>query len=143
VAYKISRETVWAGDLLNRPGMVARVLEAVRNAGGNLEFVVARKVSANTARLFVAPVKGAKLVRAAREVGLSPADSMHTVRILGPDRPGLGADLTRAIADAGINIRGLSSAAMAKQSVCLLAFATDAEAKSAIKVVKKSLAKRK
>lgn len=143
MAYKIGTIAVWAGDVRNQPGMLARVLESLRNAGANLEFVVARRVSENTSRVFVSPLKGARQSKAAADVGLSQAVGMHTVRIEGPDRPGLGADITRAIADAGINIRGVSNASLAKKCVSNFAFASAEDAKAAVKAIKKSLAKKR
>jgi hypothetical protein len=38
--------------------------------------------------------------------GLSPATGVAALRVEGTDRPGLGAKMTGAIADAGINLRG-------------------------------------
>lgn len=137
MAYKIGKVEVWAGDLVNRPGMLARVLEALSNAGADLEFVIARRVTQNTSRVFIAPLTSAAQRRAAGDVGLLRAGGMHTLRIEGPDRPGLGARLTRAIADAGINVRGLSSAAVARKSVCYVAFATEEEARQAARILRK------
>lgn len=139
MAYKLSRVDVWVTDLVNRPGMLARCLEAISNAGGNLEFVVARRVTERTARAFFAPLVGARQQKAAADVGLQKAAGMHVLRIEGPDKPGLGARITRAIADANINGRGLSSAAIARKMVCYIAFGSDTDLKQATKVLKKAL----
>lgn len=139
MAYKVGKVEVWAGDVRNRPGMLARVLEALSNAGADLEFVVARRVTENTTRVFVAPLSSAAQRRAAGDVGLVRAVGMHTLRIEGPDRPGLGARITRAVADAGINVRGLSSAAVSRKSVCYMALATEEDAKEATRAVKREL----
>jgi hypothetical protein len=142
MAFRISKVDVWVVDLYNRPGMLARVLEALANSGANLEFIVARRVTENTARAFVAPLRGAAQLRAAREVGMAKASGMHSLRIEGPDRPGLGALLTRRLADAGLNLRGLSAAALGKRSVTYAAFKTAAEATQAMRVLKTVLAGR-
>ncbi len=139
MAYSISRVEVWAGDLVNKPGMLARVLEALAGAGANLEFVVARRVSNNTARVFVAPLKGARQTRAAQDVGLVRASGMHSLRIEGPDKPGLGAEITRKLADQGINLRGLSSAAIGRKSVCYIAFASTDDLATGQKALRKLL----
>lgn len=143
MSFKISSVRPFVVDVVNRPGMLARVLEALRNAGANLEFVIARRVTQNTARLFVAPLKGAKQLRAAAEVGLRPAGTLHTLRIAGPDRAGAGSEITRAIADAGLNIRGLSAAAVGKQSVCYVAFALADDAARAAGIVRKALSRKR
>jgi len=45
--------------------------------------------------------------------------------------------MTEALAEAGINMRGLSAAAMKKQFVVHLAFDSNADARKAINVLKK------
>ena len=121
MAYKIGKVDVWAGDIPNRPGTLAGVLDALRKAGSNLEFMIARKASAKTSRVFVAPIRGAKQQRAAKAAGLAKARKMHSVRIEGPNRRGLGARITRAIAEQGVNLRGASAAGMGKNAVFYLA----------------------
>ncbi|MBK8913671.1 MAG: ACT domain-containing protein [Phycisphaerales bacterium] len=138
MALKIGKTDVWAADVRNRPGMLARILEALAAAGADLEFVVARRVTENTSRVFVAPLKGAKQLRAAADVGLVRAAGMHCVCVSGPDRPGTGARLTRALAAAGLNLRGVSNAAVAGKFLCYFAFASAAEADVARKVLKRA-----
>lgn len=142
MAYSIKAVEAYAVDVMNRPGMLARILEALTNAGANLEFVIARRVSQNTSRVFLAPLKGAKVLRAAGDVGLQKAAGMHALRIEGPDRQGLGAHLTRGLAAAGLNIRGLSAASINCRNVCYIAFATAAEMGQAQKILKKLLSKK-
>lgn len=137
--YRITRVEVYAGDVMNRPGMLARILEAVSAAGANLEFVIARRVTENTSRVFIAPLTTAKTIRAAADVGLHKAAGTHALRIEGPDKPGLGARITRAIADAGLNIRGLSAASPGKSNVCYISFATGDELATATRILKKAL----
>ena len=45
--------------------------------------------------------------------------------------------MTQALADAGINLRGLSAAALGKKFVCYLALDKAADAAKAIRVLKK------
>lgn len=134
---KIQKAEVWVVDVVNKPGMLARVLEALAGAGAALEFVVARRVTENTARAFVAPLKGARQARAAADVGMQKAAGMHTLRVEGLDKPGLGAALTRRLADAGLNLRGLSAAAIGRKSVCYVAFKTAGEAAAAQRVLRR------
>lgn len=138
MSYKISAVDVYAGDIMNRPGRLARVLEALATAGANLEFVIARRVSDNTSRVFVAPLSG-KAARASKDVDLQRAKGMYVIRVEGPDKAGLGAFITRKMAAQGINLRGLSAASVAKKNVCYIALSTAADAKNAAKVLKKSL----
>jgi predicted amino acid-binding ACT domain protein len=62
---------------------------------------------------------------------------MHSVRAEGPDKPGLGARITQALAEAGVNLRGLSAAAIGKKCVVYLAIDTAEGAAEAAKVLKK------
>ena len=144
MAYKIKREDVWAVDVRNTPGMLARVLEGLTLAGAQLEFIVGRRVTAKTSRIFVSPLKGRKQLAAAADVGLNPAPGMHAVRIEGPDRAGLGSELARDLAAAGLNLRGFSGATIGKNSVIYLGLQTAGDAATAIAVARRTLsAKRK
>ncbi len=141
MAHSVTSVDVYAADIMNRPGSLARLLEALAAGGANLDFVIARQVSDNTSRVFVAPLKGAKQLRASGDAGMGKAKGMYGIRIVGPDKAGLGAAITRGIAAAGINIRGLSSGSVAKKNVCYIAFNTADEAKRATQAVKKALSK--
>ncbi len=142
MSYAVKAVEVWAGDVRNKPGMLARILEALTQAGAELEFIVARRLTENTSRVFVAPLKGKKQRQAADAVGLVPAVGMHSLRIEGPDRGGLGAGICRAVADAGLNIRGFSAAAFGKKMVNYLAFSSEAEVQAAGKALRKILRRR-
>lgn len=141
--YKISAVDVYAVDVMNRPGMLARVLEALTLAGANLEFVIARRVNENTSRVFLSPLKGTKVLRAAADLGLRKADGMHAIRVQGPDAPGLGARLSRGVADAGLNMRGFSGAAAGKTFIGYIAFATAEDARQGLRAAKKATTKRR
>src|SRR5438309_8379137 len=86
--------------------------------------------------VFLAPVKGRKVTEAAATAGLSPATGMGTLRVEGTDRPGLGAKMTNAIADASINMRGLSAAALGSRFVAYVAFDSVADAEKAAKAIR-------
>jgi predicted amino acid-binding ACT domain protein len=139
MSYTIKKVEVWVADILNRPGTLARVLEALAEAGAALEFMIARRMTETTSRLFLAPLTGRKQKQAAAEVGVVPASGMHSIRIEGPDRRGLGAEVSRAVAAADINIRGVSAAALGRKMVFYLAFESAAEAKAAAAVIRKAL----
>ena len=49
------------------------------------------------------------------------------------------AQLCEALADAGINLRGISAAALGRRSVTYFAFDSGADADTAIRVLKKAL----
>jgi hypothetical protein len=137
--FKISRTDTWAAPIEDRPGGLANALAALAAAGADLELIIARRApeKKGTGVVFVTPIKGAKQVKAAAAVGFQKTDSLHSLRIEGADKPGTGAKLTRALADAGINLRGFSAAALGKQFVSHIAVDTTADAARAAAALKK------
>jgi len=140
--YTISKAEVWVADIPNQPGTLAGVLEPLAKAGAQLEFLIARKVDDNTSRVFLAPIKGAKQKQAAKSIGLNPASNMFPLRIEGPDRPGLGAEITRGIANEGINLRGVSAAGIGRKAVFYVALETEPAMKDATRTIRKLLARK-
>lgn len=139
--YFIRKVDVWAAEIDDRPGGLAEKLEALARAGASLEFIISRRAPDKPGKgvVFLTPVKGAKQTRAASEAGLSTTSSLQSVRVEGPDRPGLGTKMTRVLADAGINLRGVSAAALGRRSVSFFAFDSADDAANAIKLLKKAL----
>ena len=141
MAYAIRKVDVWAAEIDDRPGGLAEKLAALAKSGASLEFIIARRApeKPGTGVVFLTPVKGAKQKQAASAAGLGTTSTLHSVRVEGPDRPGLGTKMTRALADAGINLRGVSAAALGRRSVTYFAFDNAADADNAIKLLKKAL----
>ncbi len=141
MAYAIKKVDVWAAEMEDRPGGLAEKLEALTRAGGNFEFMISRRApeKPGTGVVFLTPIKGAAQKRAAQESGFNTTDTLHSVRAEGPDRAGLGAKATRALADAGINLRGVSAAALGRRSVTYFAFDNAADAANAIRILKRVL----
>ena len=141
MAYSIRKVDVWAGEIDDRPGGLAGKLEALAKAGASLEFVIARRQpdKPGTGVVFLAPIKTAKQKQAAGAAGFSTTGTLNSVRVEGPDRPGLGGKMTRALADAGINLRGVSGAALGRKSVSYFAFDSADDAANAIGILKKAV----
>ena len=139
MALKVTRVDVWAASIEDQPGGLAVKLEELAAAGAQLEFVVARRApdQPGTGVVFVTPLTGAAQIRAAKKAGFAKSSSLHSLRIEGPDAPGLGAKITRALADAGVNLRGLSAAAIDGQCLVHLAVDTSADAGKAARILKK------
>jgi hypothetical protein len=141
MAYSVKKVDVWAGEIADRPGGLASTLAAMTKAGANIEFVVARRApdKPGTGVVFMTPIKGGKQKTAAQQAGLGTSESLHSVRIEGPDKAGLGAKLTDALAAAGINLRGISAAALGRRAVSYLAFDSAADSEAAVRILKKAL----
>jgi hypothetical protein len=136
---KVSRTDTWAATIDDRPGGLADKLAALAAAGANLEFIIARRApeQRGSGVVFVTPLKGAKQIKAAEAAGFQKTASLHSLRVEGADKPGMGAKLTGALAEAGINLRGLSAAALGNRSVTHLALDTAQDAARVATVLKK------
>lgn len=140
---EIKREEVWAAAIKDRPGALAEKWDALRKGGVNLEFIIARRdhEKAKTGVVFVTPIRGAKQRMAAKKAGFKKTRSLHSIRIACGDKRGLGSKLTGILAKAGINLRGISGAALAKKAVFHMAFDTSAAAARAVALLKKAAPK--
>jgi hypothetical protein len=138
MALKVDRVRVWAATIKDRPGGLAEKLSALADAGANLEFVIARRTAEKKGQgvVFVTPLKGRKQIGAARKAGFKEAESLHSVRVEGPDKPGQGAKITEALAEAGVNLRGLSAAAIGKKFVLHIAVDTSKDATKVLRTVR-------
>ena len=134
----VSKTDVWVAAINDRPGGLAEKLDALAEAGANLEFIISRRAPEKPGKgvVFVTPIKGVRQVKAAQAAGFKKTGSLHSLRIEGEDQPGLGAKMTTLLARAGINLRGLSAAAFGRRFVCHLALDTAAAAAKAVKALK-------
>lgn len=139
MALKVTRVDTWAAAIDDRPGGLASKLSALAAGKVNLEFVIARREPERpgTGVAFVTPVTGASQIRAAKQAGFAKTTNLHTVRVQGPDKVGEGARIVSALAQAGLNMRGFSAAAVGRNFVAHIALDTAADAARAMQVLKK------
>jgi hypothetical protein len=144
MTYGLSTVDVWAGTIEDRPGSLSQELEPLAGAGVNLEFLISRRApdKPGTGVVFMAPIKGAKQVGAAKKAGLRKGESLRSLRVEGPDRMGLCATITRALGDAGINMRGVSASAVGKRSVVYIAFDSSVDAAKGGRLLRSTLARK-
>ncbi|MEM7625572.1 MAG: amino acid-binding protein [Planctomycetota bacterium] len=142
MSMRVNRETVWVAELADRPGGLAEKLTPLAEAGANLHFVIARRNDdagvdgVGRGVVFVTPLDGDRQHNAARLAGFHASTSMHGVRVEGPDRAGLGEVATSKLAEAGLNLRGLSAASVDGKCAMHLAFDTEADANTAVQLLK-------
>ncbi len=131
---------VWAASIKDEPGGLAARLAPLSQAGADLEFVIARRSPERpgTGVVFVTPLRGDREVQAASQAGFSVSESLHSVRVEGTNAPGVGNKLAQQIADAGLNLRGVSAAVIGARFIAYFAFDTSADADRAIDVLKKA-----
>lgn len=110
---------VWAAPIQDRPGSLAGLLKTLHKAGADLQFIIARRSpdKPGTGVVFVTPLQGDREIRAASQAGFNVTQSLHSIRIMGQDRAGIIAELTQALAEGGINLRGLAASVIGSQFV--------------------------
>lgn len=139
MALEASRIDVWAAGIKDVPGAAAEKLVALAEAGASLEMVYAGREAhmPEGGIMVVAPIKGTALIRAAKKAGFAKSDWKYFVRVAGPDKKGRGAEMTKALAEAGLNLASMSASAIGKKFVCYLMLDTAADATKAVRVLKK------
>ena len=145
MAYTVSKVDMWTGEIEDRAGGLAATLEALAAAGADLEVVVARRQPQATGKgvVFLGPVAGAKAQKAARAAGLTKATDLVALRVEGPNKPGECHRLARRLAEAGLNLRGLSATTIGNRFAVSLGFDTAEAAAKAARILRAAGAARK
>lgn len=141
MSYHVAPVDIWVTEIRNRPGELAVLLEELKKAGAELEFVVGRPDDAGSSAIFVAPLVGSAERAAAQRLGLQRSQTMFALRVAGPDARGLVARTTRILADAKINLRGITAAAIEERSVIYLRFEAAIDAERGTEALKAALAR--
>ncbi len=138
MALKVSKADVWAVTIDDRAGSTADKLETLSKAGADLEMLLARRTEQpGKGVIFVTPLKGKKALDAAQQAGMGKPENIHSVRIEGGDKPGLGSKIARALGDAGVSFRGMSATAIGKKFVSFVACDSADDQERAIAALKK------
>ena len=87
------------------------------------------------AAIEVYPVAGRRATAAAQAAGLAPSD-LVCLLIQGDDRPGLGARISRALADGGVNVAFVIAQVVGRRFSAVIGFADAAAANAATPLVK-------
>ncbi len=107
----VERVNAWAASIKDEPGGLATMLAGLREAGADLDFVLARRSPEKPGMgvVFVTPLRGDAEVAAAANLGFNVTNNVHSVRVEGENRRGVAAELTEKLAAAVINLRGFSA----------------------------------
>ena len=138
LAEYVEHVDVWAATIEDRPGGLASVLAELREAGADLQFIIARRAEPGKGVVFVTPLRGDREIAAAAQVSFNVAHTLHSVRVMGPDRPGIAAELTERLADGGINLRGFSGSVIGTQFLAYVAVDSVEDAKKVIEILGKA-----
>ena len=106
---------LWILHGADRKGLLADALEPLAAAGANLRVVMGYRYPAelDRAAVEVFPIEPAAEA-AARKAGFQPSET-PCLLVEGDDRKGLGAEISRALADAGINMGFLVAETIGKK----------------------------
>ena len=129
---------VWAASIQDKPGGLAEVLGALRDVGADLQFIIARRApdKSGTGVLFVTPLQDDREIAAAAQVGFNVTHTLHSIRIVGRDRPGIAAEVAQKLADTGINLRGFSASAIGSQFVAYVAVDSQQDSDRVVEALK-------
>lgn len=136
----VERADVWAATIPDKPGGLADVLTVLREAGADLQSIIARRTPEDPGKgvVFVSPLQGDREIRAAAQAGFNVTRRHHCVRVMGPDRPGVAAVLAQKLGDAGVNLSGFSACVIGSRFVAYLAVDSLEDANKALELLTKA-----
>lgn len=136
----VERVDVWAAPIDDRPGGLAEILAVLKDVGANLQFIIARRAHETPGKgvVFVTPLQGNREIRVAAQAGFNVTQSLHSIRVMGRDKPGAAAELIQKLAAAEINLRGFSASAIGPQFVAYMALDSLEDANKAMQVLERS-----
>ncbi len=122
----------------DKPGSLSLMLSGLRDAGADLDFIIARRSpeKPGTGVVFVTPLRGDREVAAATELGFAVTKNLQSVRVEGENKPGAAAEITSKLAEAKINLRGLSAAVIGTKFVLFIGLDSAADADKAVSILK-------
>jgi predicted amino acid-binding ACT domain protein len=140
MSFEITRVDIWVGEIEDRSGTLCEKLDAVMRAGADLDFMIARPLGEESGKgvLFITPLHGPDQTRAAEEVGLRKSH-IQILRVEGPDRPGLGAGIACTLAEARVNIRGLSASVLGDRCLFYIRFDSQDDLTRAAQILTRKL----
>jgi hypothetical protein len=139
MAVTVKKITLWRSEVANRPGSLAGALALLADAGADLKVVMAYRFPGDDTRGAVElyPVTGKRVQAAAERAGLSDS-GIPTLMVEGEDRPGIGSAISRAIAEAGINLAFFVAQVVGRRYVAVIGFDSEADAKKAAPLIKRA-----
>jgi hypothetical protein len=140
MALTVKPITLWRREIENRPGQLGEVLEPLANVAADLTVVMAYRYPGNESRAAVElyPVSGKKVTAAAKAAGLAPAADIPALMVEGANRPGIGYQITNAIAAAGINLAFVVAQVVGAKFSAVYGFDNETDRRKALGILKKS-----
>jgi len=132
----IERVDVWSAGIPDKTGGLSWLLKGMDEAGADFNFIIARRTPEHPGSgvVFVTPIRGDREVKAASTLGFSLTRSVDALCVEADNKPGATAKLAALLADAGINIRGLSMAVVGTRFVAYIGFDSSSDAQMAVSI---------
>ncbi len=136
----VERVNVWAASIRDEAGGLSQLLAGLRDAGADLDFVIARRTPEKPGMgvVFVTPLRGDREIAAAARLGFNVTNSVHSVRIEGENRPGVAAEVTEKLTAAGINLRGFSVAVIGARFIFYIGLDSATDAAKAVNILQQA-----
>jgi len=143
MAMSVKSAKLWVLDANDRTGLLADTLGPLASAGASLRVVMAYRHPGQTERAAVEvyPIQGKKAEAAAQAAGMQPSQ-MACLLVEGDDRPGMGAQLSRAIASSGLSMTFLMAQVIGRKFSAAVGFSSEQDAEAAAKAIKSAGKKR-
>ena len=134
----VDRVEVWAAEIKDKPGGLAKVLSGLHDAAADLDFVIARRApdKPGTGVVFVTPLRGDAEVSAAAILGFNVSNSIQSLRVEGVNESGVAAQVTEKLAAAGINLHGFSGAVIGSRFILYIGLNSAEDAAKAAAILK-------
>jgi predicted amino acid-binding ACT domain protein len=138
MAMTVKEITLWRREIENRPGVLAGVLDPLADRQVDVQVLMAYRFPGDETRgaIELFPVSGKKAMAAATAAGLSPAD-IPAILVQGTNRPGVGFETSRALADAGINLAFLVAQVIGTKFSAVYGFDTESDRRQAVSLLKR------
>jgi hypothetical protein len=139
MAVSVKPITLWRRELQDRPGALADSLAPLADEGVDVQILMAYRFPGEPGRAAVElfPIAGKRATAAAERGGFAAA-SIPALLVEGDDGPGLGRRLSRAIADAGINMDFVVAQVIGRKYSAVFGFADEDGARRAVPLIKKA-----
>ena len=136
----VERVDVWDASIKDEPGGLAQTLAALREAGADLNFILARRSpeKPGTGVVFVTPLSGDAEIQAATTLGFNVVRRVHSVRVEGENKAGVAVEIASMLAAEGINLRGFSAAVIGVRFIMYLGLDNAADAVQAVKILQQA-----
>jgi hypothetical protein len=144
MALTIRKMRLWRGEVANRPGELARVLEPLARARADLKVIMGYRIPGQRERavIEVAPIIGARMASAAAAGGLGDGGA-PTLLVQGDNRPALGHRIARALADSGVNIAFIVAQVVGRRYSAVFGFESEADLDKAAQRIRLAAAARR